>query len=196
MESKLEHLIEKIKSDGIDEARKAADEILARARSEADQILAQAREEADRIISESEKRAQKTLAGGEAALRQAARDAVLTTREQMTSLLDRIFKREIANALDPDFLKELIARAADHFDSDVEVLVGEKDRASLKDFVLARSRDGLEPTVTFKVDGGISRGFRIGLKDGDVHYDFTDASILEFLSEFLNPAIREILDKE
>jgi len=181
MESKLEHLIEKIKSDGIDEARKASDEIIERARSEADQIRARAKEAADRIIADAESQAENTRVNGEAALRQAARDTVLTTREQLTALLDRAFKGEISAALEPDFLKELIARAADNFDGDVEVLLSERDRAALKDFVLARSRGSLEPTVTFKVDGGISRGFRIGLKDGDVHYDFTDESIMKFL---------------
>lgn len=195
MESKLEHLIEKIKSDGIDEAQKAADEIIERARSEADQIRARSREEAEGIIAEAERKAEKISLNGEAALRQAARDTVLTTREQLTGLLDRVFKAKIGGSLDPDFLKELIARAADNFEGDVEVLVNEKDAKALADFVLAHSRDGLDPTVTFKVDRSISGGFRIGLKGGDVHYDFTDESIMEFLSEFLNPAIRKILDK-
>lgn len=195
MESKLEHLIEKIKSDGIAEARKSADEIIQKARADAGEILKKAKAEGESIIATAEKEGAKIRSNGEAALRQAARDTVLVTKEQLIHLFDTVFKQEIGVTLKPDFLKEIIVKIAENFNGDMDVLVSAKDLPALKDFVLSKSREQLKETVTFKVDKGIAKGFRVGLKGNDVYYDFTDESIAELLAEFLNPTIREILNK-
>jgi len=197
METKLEHLIEKIKSDGIEEARNSSQEILNQSHAEADKILKTARSEAERITADAAKKAERIHANGEAALKQASRDTILVTKEKLTSLLDSVFKREIGAAMSPDTLKELIVKIAENFEGrELEALVSAEDLPALKNFVLAKSREQLKTPVTIKVDKGISRGLRIGIKDSDVHYDFSDESIAEFLGEFLNPAIRELLKKD
>jgi len=197
MESKLEHLIEKIKTDGIEEAKKSADEIIKTARKEAESIIKKAREDAQKIVAEAGKQAEKLQSNAESALRQAARDTVLVTKEKLIKLLDKVFQRELGAALSPDFMKELILKIAEHWSggAKLEVLVSERDLEKLRELMFVKSRSELKDTVTIKVDKGISKGFRIGLKDNNVYYDFTDESIAEFLAEFLNPGIREILDK-
>lgn len=197
METKLEHLIEKIKHDGIEEARKSAQEILNQARAEAEKILKTARSESEKITQDANSKAEKIRTNGEAALRQAFRDTILVTKEKLTSLLDAVFKQEIGSVLDSDMLKKLILKMAEKFDDgDLEVLIGPGDLPALKNFVIAKSREQLKTPVTIKVDKGISKGLRIGIKNNDVHYDFSDDSIAEFLGEFLNPAIRELLKKD
>ncbi|MDO9547929.1 MAG: V-type ATP synthase subunit E family protein [Candidatus Marinimicrobia bacterium] len=197
MESKLEHLIEKIKSDGIEEARKSAAGITATAKKEADGIIKKAKTDGEQIIADAGKEADKLKANAESALKQASRDTVLVTKEKLLKLFDAAFKKELGSMLSPEFAKELIVKIVDSWgkDKNLEVLVSDKDLKQLQDLVFAQGRAGLKDTVTIKVDKGISKGFRVGLKDNDVYYDFTDESIAEFLGEFLNPGIRAILDK-
>jgi vacuolar-type H+-ATPase subunit E/Vma4 len=65
----------------------------------------------------------------------------------------------------------------------------------LKTLVLAATRDSLKEPVTFRVDRGIAAGFRVSRNGEEVYYDFTDQSIAEVLQEFLNPAIRNLLEQ-
>ncbi len=197
MESKLEHLIEKIKTDGIEEAKKSSDEIIKTARKDADSIIKKAQGDAQKIVADAGKQAEKLQSNAESALKQAARDTVLVTKEKLIKLLDKVFQRELGAALSPDFMKEMILKIAEHWgdDAKLEVLVSEKDLDKLREMMFVKSRSELKDTVTIKVDKGISKGFRVGLKDNNVYYDFTDESIAEFLAEFLNPGIRKILDK-
>jgi len=197
MESKLEHLIERIKKDGIAEAKKSADEIVAAAKKEADGILKIAREDGKKIVDQAGKEADKLQSNAEAALKQAARDTILVTKEKLIKLCDAVLKQEVGKRLEPEFIKELILKIVSQWGekNQLEVLVAEGDLKKLQQLLFTKSREHLKDTVTIKVDKGISKGFRIGLKDDAVYYDITDASIGEFLGEFLNRSIREILDK-
>lgn len=197
MESKLEHLIERIKKDGIAEAKKSAEEIITTAKREAEGILKKAREDGKIIIEQAGKEADKLHSNAEAALKQAARDTILVTKEKLIKLCDAVLKKEVGARLDPEFIKELILKIVSQWGgkNQLEVLVAEGDIKKLQQFIFTKSHERLKDTVTIKVDKGISKGFRIGLKDDAVYYDFTDASIGAFLSEFLNPSIRAMLDK-
>jgi len=197
MESKLEHLIEKIKSDGIEEANKSAAEIIATAKKEADDIIKKAKTDAQGIIDNANREAAKLKANAESALRQASRDTVLLTKEKLLKLFETAFRKELGDTMSPDFVKDLILKIVENWgkENQLEVLVSDKDMEKLQKLLFTKARQDLKEMVTIKVDKGISKGFRIGLKDNNLYYDFTDESIAEFLGEFLNPRIREILDK-
>ncbi|MCD6205164.1 MAG: V-type ATP synthase subunit E [Candidatus Marinimicrobia bacterium] len=197
MESKLEHLIEKIKSDGIEEANKSAAEIIATAKKEADDIIKKAKTDAQGIIDNANREAAKLKANAESALRQASRDTVLLTKEKLLKLFEAAFRKELGDTMSPDFVKDLILKIVENWgkENQLEVLVSDKDMEKLQKLLFTKARQDLKEMVTIKVDKGISKGFRIGLKDNNLYYDFTDESIAEFLGEFLNPRIREILDK-
>ena len=197
MDVKLDSLIEKIKQEGIEEAQRAADEIRQRAEAEAQEIINKANEKARQIINEGQQNAEKLRANAEAAIRQAARDTILVTKENLLKLFDRVFKKEIAKTLTPEFLKEMILALVKSTSSDnqYEFVVAEKDIEKLKTLVLAATRDSLKEPVIFRVDRGIAAGFRVSRKGEEVYYDLTDQSIAEVLQEFLNPALRQLLDQ-
>jgi V/A-type H+-transporting ATPase subunit E len=198
MDAKLENLIEKIRSEGIEEAKKSAGEIIENARKEALSISKDTQKEADKIIEDAKKKADKLISNAEASIKQAQRDSVLTVKEQLTKLFDRVLQNEISNVLSPDFLKNLISEYVKNASKgeELEFVVSEEDKEKLQNLLLAKTKESLKEPVTFKVDKGISKGFRVGIKDSNVYYDFTDESLADFLKEFLNPALREILDKD
>jgi len=195
MDIQLEKLINKIKSEGITAAEKEADKIVKEARKKAAKITEEAEQKAEDTLAEAKKEAQKIEAKGKAALQQAQRDTILTTKEQLTELLDKVFKREVGQTLKPEFMQKMIMQMVAHTakDESLEFVVSEADKQKLRQLVLSNAKADLQDTVIFKVERGITSGFRVGLKDENVYYDFTDQSIADFMSEFLNPSIRELL---
>ncbi len=198
MDIQLEKLIDKIKSEGITAAEKEADKIVKEARQKSTKIIEEAEQKAEDTLAEAQKEARKIEAKGKAALQQAQRDTILTTKEQLTELLNKVFKREVSQTLKPEFMQKLIMKMVETTaqDESLEFVVSAKDKKKLRELVLSKAKEDLADTVTFKVERGITSGFQVGLKDENVYYDFTDQSIADFMSEFLNPSIRELLAQQ
>ena len=198
MDVKLEKLIEKIKKEAVDEARKEADAILDEAKKGAASLRKKAEKEAEDAIRDAEKKIEQFQKNSQLALQQASRDSMLLLKERITSLFDGVFKREVSASLTPAFLKTLIEEIVGSWskDRDVEVQVGEKDREKLEHALFEGLKKDMKEGITLKPSGDLTGGFRIGLKGEDVYYDFTDESIAEMLRSFLNPKLNEILNPD
>lgn len=195
MNVKLDSLIEKIKSDGVDAAKKQADKILADTRKTADAIIKEANTEAEKARKKAEADAEAYRKNAETAIKQAARDTVLVLKEKIGEMFEQVLMTDIAKTLDKEILYELILKLAQAWaeEGDLEVLVNEKDaealQVQLKRSLSANLKDGLD----LRVDKKIEHGFRIGKKGENLYCDFTDESILEALRIFLNPKLAELL---
>ncbi len=198
MEVKLESLIAKIKKDGIEEAKRAAGEIIDKAKQEAEIIIKAAEEEAAKLEKEAKVSADKLETNTKDSLKQAARDLSLALKGELVTLLGQILKDKTADALTPSFMKELILKIIDKFSAGKElvweILVSKADKEKLEKLLLASLRSEAKKTIEIRVSKAIDKGFHIGIKGEDVHYDFTDQSILEALGEFLNPSLWAILN--
>ncbi|OQX95275.1 hypothetical protein B6I21_06275 [candidate division KSB1 bacterium 4572_119] len=198
MDVKLDSLIEKIKKEGIEAGQKSADEILAEAKKKAAGIVGDAKKEADKIISDGKKQAGQFRTNAEADIQQAARNAELLLKERINSIFDNVFKKEVADSLKPDFLTGLIQGIVDSWakDSKADVVVNEKDKKQLESLLFKGLKKQLKDSITIRVSNDISSGFKIGLKDEQVYYDFSDDAISEFIKSLINPKLKEILDKK
>jgi V/A-type H+-transporting ATPase subunit E len=198
MEMKLDSLIERIKKDGVQEAQKASTQIQQSAKEEADRVIVAAKLEAENIIENAKEEAARLRANTISALKQSARDLMLSVREQLVNLCDAILKEDISKKLTPDFLKELIVKVVDKWSPKkgevVEVVVAEEDAKKLKQLISAQFKEKTKVTIEIKISRNIDKGFGIGIKGSDVYYDFTDESILEALKTFLNPAMSTMLN--
>ena len=134
----------------------------------------------------------------ELALQQAARDTELLTKEKITALLDDVLKKQVSNTFTPDFLKDLVLKIIGEWaqNTSAEVVLSGKDKEKLRDLINASMQDELKKSVTIKLGDSTNKGFCIGLKDNDVVYDISDESITEVLKTFLNPNLKEIMDKQ
>lgn len=200
MEVNLESLIAKIKKDGIEEAQQGAQQILDKARNQAQEIVETAKKESAGIIAKAEKEAGKLRSNTEAALRQAARDLILSLRQELTKLLEATFKTKVAAQFDESFLKELIMKFvsswAENRNAAFEVLLSKADAKKLHNLLASSLKETAAKTVEVKASQSVSHGFRIGIKGQDLHYDFSDEAILEALKVFLNPATTKLLDSD
>lgn len=191
MEVKLENLIEKIKKEGVDAAKKQAEEIIAGAKKEAQQILDKAVKEAADIKTEAEKEAQSFKVNAEASISQAARDTVLSLKEKIKDMFNSVLINQTGAAFDEGFMKDLIWRVVDTWaqGQDVSVLAGGIDIERLKGMLASDMKKDME----VKLDNRISKGFKIGVQGDNLTYDLTDESVSEALKLFLNPKLSELL---
>ncbi|MEA3391986.1 MAG: hypothetical protein U9Q91_03295 [Candidatus Marinimicrobia bacterium] len=195
MNVKLDSLIEKIKADGVDAAKKQAEEIIATANKDADEIIKKAKDKAAQYEKNAESEAKSYQKNAEIAIKQAARDTVLVLKEKITAILEQALLTDIDKTMNQDFLKDLIVKIAGVWakDGDVEVLVNGMDVDALMAELKSALGNSVKSTIEVKLDRKISKGFRIGKKGDNLFYDFTDESILEALRIFLNPKLAEIL---
>jgi V/A-type H+/Na+-transporting ATPase subunit E len=195
MSVKLDSLIEKIKQDGVDAAKKEANKILLDTRKKADSMISEAQEEAEKARKKAEKDAESYRKNAETAIQQAARDTVLVLKEKITKMFEQVLMADVAKTMDKDLLKELILMLAKNWcdDDDIEVLVNKIDPDELEKQLKKSLSGNIKGDIDIRLDRKIEHGFRIGKKEGNLYYDFTDESILEALRVFLNPKLAELL---
>ncbi|MCF7908401.1 MAG: DivIVA domain-containing protein [Candidatus Omnitrophica bacterium] len=198
MDIKLDSLIARIKKDGLDEAQKISKDMVAKAQAEADTIIEKAEREAENIVSQGKAQASKLKANTEDALKQAARDFLLSLKNEVNGLLAGLLKQKVAGELKPEFMAKLIVKIVENWTKDkevaLEVLVSEQDKRKLESLLDEELRAKAKGKIEIKINKNINRGFRIGIKGQDLYYDFTDETIGEALRSFLNPAIGAMLD--
>ncbi|MDB4349633.1 hypothetical protein OAA99_01620 [Omnitrophica bacterium] len=198
METELNRLIDKIKKEGVEQAEKDAGDIIDQAEAKAKGIIADAERRRAEIIEKAEAQAQDFRTTSERALKQAARDVLLTLRERVTEFFDRIVKEKVSGELTLDVLGEVIVKAVGNFrkDSDlnIEVLVNEKDRDKLEKILFSALNKEAKRRFTLKGVSNIEKGFRIGEEGKDSYIDFSDEAITEAFKRYLNPKLVEILD--
>lgn len=198
MEVKLDSLIEKIKKDGVEEAKKASDEIIQKANKEAEKIINEAKHKAEKFLNDSKDEFEKLKNNTQSSLKQASRDLLLVLREQIMGVFDRIFKKQVSKSLTPDLIKQLIVKVVDNWvvqkNDVVEVLINEDDKKKLEDLMLSLLKQEAGNMIEINIGKNVDKGFRIGIKGQDVYYDLTDESILEAIKEFINPSIAAMLD--
>lgn len=200
MDVKLDNLIDKIKKDGIDEAQKESQAIIDKANQKAQAIIQEAKDKSNKLIEDAKSDIQKLQSNAEKSIQQSARDLVLSLREQLTALFNRLLKKEISKDLSPDFLKVLIVKMVETWGQEkkqaLEVVVSQEDKKKLEDLINKEIKDEAKDGIEIKASKTIEKGFHIGIKGQDVYYDFTDEGILEALKEFLSPSIAQILDTD
>ncbi|MBN2402168.1 MAG: hypothetical protein JXN64_07190 [Spirochaetes bacterium] len=198
MEVQLKELIEKIKTEGVAEAEKKADEIINNANTQASQIIEKAKKEASEIISKAKTEQQHFENAGREALKQAGRDLILAIRGKIISIFDSLIKREVTGALAGGLTGELIPAVIREWagkGKGLDILMSKEDSAKLQQSLLGKLSGELKNGVTIKIHPAIKSGFRISEKDGDSYYDFTDAAIAENLVQYLNPVLADIITK-
>ncbi len=198
MEVKLEKLIEKIKSEGVDFAKTEASKILEDAQKEAKNELDLANKEIEAQKVKSKKEIDAYQSNANDSINQAARDTIISVRNEIKKLFDNALKSKIIDSFDENLIKTVIIDIAKNWSSgkNLDVVLNGVDIEKIQKMITKEVKNELKSSVDIKLDKKISHGFRVGVKGEDLHYDFTDESILETLKLYLNPKLNEILSKK
>lgn len=196
MEIQVQELLESIKKDGIDQAESSANEIIRAAEEKAAGILADAEKRSSELRSQAEREAAQLKASGEAALKQAARDTVLSVRSQLESVFKLLVKTTVTETFKKDVLEKAIVELVKSWAGKAQALVlsAEDEKAlasSLKGKIGEALKDGLQVQTSSKLNGG----FLVQEKGGAAYYDFSDEALASALAVYLNPVLSQIMSE-
>jgi len=200
MTEQVQELINKIKTEGIQEAQSKAQEMEAAAQKKADDIIASAEQKALHLMSDAKAHQERLQEATQKALAQTARDMLLKLRQEICAALSRIADQEVHQALSKDKLADLIEAVIKGYakgsQSDgIVVLLGEKDYKALKDSLLVQLKKTVKQGVTIKASAHVSAGFTISFDEGRSSYEFTDETLVDFLSRSVNEDVAVLLNE-
>jgi len=197
----VEDLIDRLKTDGVSKGKQEAEALIADAKRQSLAILDAAQAEADQIIATAKTEAQRQQQAGNQALQLAGRDALLKLRESFQLQFENRLRKLIGKTLeDPQLLREMILEVAGkarlQTEEVAEVLVPASAAGDdpLTAYVTGLTAEMLSEGVTFGVGDDVAAGVRVRLGEQDVEIDLSDESLAAFLSRFLVPRFRQVMD--
>lgn len=197
MDIQLQELIDKIKKDGIESASTEAGRIKAEAEAEAKRIIDAAKKEAAALVERGKADAERSEKAGIAAVQQASRNLILSFKDEIQNLLNKIIEREVTAAYQDDTLKTVIPEVlkawASKNSNELNLLLNPEALGRLESYFTAALSAELKKGLELKADRTLGAGFRIAGKDGSAYYDFSASAVAELMSLYLNPRLAEVL---
>ena len=199
MASELQSLLDKIQAEGIDKANAEAERILADAQAKAAGIIADSEAKALAAKRQSEADAALFQQRAEQAVRQAARDVLLSLRADLDQTLQRVFLSQISEALSLDFLRGLIADVVRAYSSSPEaahgmdIAIAPAHVDALEAIVLKEARQMAASGIRVASNADVRSGFRLTLAHGRIEHDFTASAIQDVFAKFLRPALAKMI---
>lgn len=199
MPEKLKELLEKINEEGVRQAEENAGLIESKAKSDAEKIVEDAKNKAERIIDEANASARKMQETSEIALRQASRDLILSLKDDIRKVLNKIISFETAKAMSREDISAVLGRLIEKYvdkdgeSSDIRVLLKKDDLDALKGTFISKLKQDVKDGVEFRPSANINAGFTISFDKGRSYFDFTDEGVAEALSCYLNPELAKLL---
>lgn len=198
MEVQLQELVEKIKQDGVQQARTQASEIIETAKKDAEKIIAAAHEQSAALVKKAEEEAKRFEKASVSAVQQASRNTLLAFRDSIAASLDKLVHTETNRAYDAAVLKTLIPNAVTEWikkngEGDVSILLSKKDADTLGESFFALLKKDVDKGIELKTSTAVDAGFRIGTKDGAAYYDFSADAVADLFSIYLSSRAALIL---
>ncbi len=204
MAQTLESFVNRLRTDGVEAGRAAADQIRREAQEQAEQVVREAEAKAQHLLAEAAAERERTLLRTRTDLQLAARDTVARLREALSQAVTQVLAQAVDKTLDkPKFLEQLIRDIATRYaESDaagtatMTINVSEPMRQQLTNWVLATFHHDGKKKDGFSVDlhGTLSgAGFEYHVVDGTV--EITPASVVQVLSEIVTPELRRLLQE-
>ncbi|MDX9827945.1 MAG: hypothetical protein RBT73_09395 [Spirochaetia bacterium] len=195
MELQVQELLERIKAEGVDTARKEAQTILAEAKTKAESIVASAAARAGELDAATKLKIEAQENASRLALVQASRDSILALREKVELFMREAIKRSTDELFSSSFLEkilpEILVEIAKGTDKDLSVLLPEKSLQSLDSALAARLSAELKKKVLFKPFNAVDAGFYISVEGSSLRYDFSAGAVADILASRVNARLGE-----
>lgn len=195
MAEELQHLIERIQREAVDTGAQKASELVTQAKAQAAALIQAAEQQAQALIQKAEQDAQQYTQRSQQTLHQAARDVLIGVGQGVESIFSRLITEGVQQTLTPEAMRDLLVKMMESYagSGKVEVLVNPKDQEKLLAHVKAALAQHLQKGLTVSGDERVGKGFQVSLDGGRVKHQFTPEAIAEALSNFLRPALAEIV---
>lgn len=195
MSNNIQDLINKIKAEGFEEAQKNAAVLDAEARKKAEAIIRDAEAKAEHIVSDAKEAAAKFDLATRAALEQAARNVLLTLRQDIVELLKRLIAEDVGTALSGDKLAELVGVVAKNVAVAAEVALNPSDIELLKKDCLVKLQQEAKKGITFSARRDRARGLTVSFDEGRSCFDLTENALVDYFAAFVSDEVVKIIKK-
>ncbi len=209
--SGVEELIQRVRDEGVGQAKEQSQELLDQARQESARIVAEAKAEAQRSKETAHAEIEADKQAAMEALRMAARDAVLDLTSRVSQRFEEHVQRLVSSAtMDEELVRTVVlvfaGKAAQEItlDKDLEIMVSKAlfDESSgadehlqdrVKRQILAISREMLREGVQLIPADDVQGGARVRLVGEKLEIDLSDKAISELLIRYMQPRFVSIL---
>lgn len=199
MAEDVQGLLEKIHNDGIAKAKQEQEAIVAAAKKEAAQIIAEANAQAEELKKKAQAEADAGQEKANAAIRQAARDAVIALKSDLLSKLNSVAHSCIGEAMTPEVMEQIILTMAKSYASNAaaadsaEVLLPKKEQEQAEAYLKSRLLAALKSEPVIRLTHDFNSGLQISFRDNDVYFDFSDDALTEILCRFVGPKLTAVI---
>lgn len=184
----LQSILEKINREGVEKAEAESARIVGAAKEKADAIVREANEAAKKAKADAEREAKASAERGEAALRQVARDIVISVEGAVTSMLTNILARNVDAALSDGATAAAVAASAiKDLTGPGEIVAGPRLAAALQAQLAATGG------FTVVIDESAGTGFSVRLDGGRVEHSFKGDVIAAELAKRIRPELAKLL---
>ncbi len=200
MAQEIKDLIAKIQQEGVQAAQEQATQIKADAEKDSLKIIAQAKLQAQKIIEQANVQAKKTDDSTQAALKQAGRDLLISLRQEIITMLDRLIKLDLRQVLTVEELSKIITALIKDtplsLGSQIVVSLNPQDKQKLEQGFLKQLIAETKKSVVLKSTDGIDSGFIISFDAGKSIFDFSGQALSDYLLGCLRPELSKILNQK
>lgn len=194
MAEDIQGLLNRIQSDGIEKAEAEKKRILDDAKQQAAEILAKAKAEAEAIMKNASEEAVISENKGKAAVKQAARDVILSLQTELQKRLDTIVRDGLGQALTPEIMGQIIIKMAEKYfaqndNGTIELLLSPADAAAMEAGLKAGLLANLKVKPEIQLSSNIASGLKIGIKGSDLLFDFSDDALTEVICSYAGPKL-------
>jgi len=200
MAEQIKELIEKIQTEGIAQAEAKAKAIEDEARAAASRIIEKAKKDAEKIVAEAKEKAVLMEESAKAALKQSARDLIISLRKEIAAMLDRVVASRVHKALTVEelagIITSIVKEALHDAKKGIIIALKKEDLEKLeKGFLTGLRGDMKKEGVVLRASDDVQGGFMISYDSGKSYYDFTDKTLARHISAQLKPALAKILNE-
>ncbi len=201
MTKKILELTEKIYNEGVEKAKKEAEQIIAKAKKEADSIINAAKNKEKDSIEQTEKQAVEIMKNADSEIRLAARQFISNLKQQITGLITTAqVEVPVKDAFnDEKFVKNIILAVIKNWNPqkpeelNISLLLPQKEEKKLTDFFNNKAKELLDSGLEINFEPNIKSGFKIGPKDGSYYISFTDKDFENYFKNYLKDRTRKMI---
>lgn len=198
MAEDIQGLLNRIQSEGIEKAEAEKKQILENAKQQAEAILAAAKAEAEEIVKNAKAEAEINTNKGKAAVKQAARDVLLSLQADLQNRLEAIVKAGVGAAMTPELMGQIVLKMAEKYLSNpgndtVEMLLSANDATALEAGLKAGLLADLKEKPEIQISSNFSSGLKIGVKGSDLFFDFSDEALTEIICNYTGPKLAAMI---
>ncbi|HOK05289.1 MAG TPA: hypothetical protein P5270_04595 [Victivallales bacterium] len=194
----IKNLLDKIQKEAVWKAEEEKKKILSDAKEKASKIVNDAKQEAEEILKKAKIESELSSRRSIEAIKQAARDIVISLQNELTERLRKIMMQNISETMTPEFMKEIIVeivKSGKNTD-DLKIILPEKKLKELEAQLLKLLSKDLKNNPVILADSEFNSGFKISFKGEDVLLDFSSEAFTDIICAYAGPRIAAILKEK